>query len=107
MSETPSHKRAKAKAAGPGGKTEVPIKGGRRLDAKTAGGKKATEIERSGTTQGLSQAARRLKASKAPQKVHQVPQQDMGKAAQALRKAGIGGTVKNMGGTKSRSVPKP
>ena len=33
MGETPSHKRAKAKAAGKSGKIEVPLKGKRRLDA--------------------------------------------------------------------------
>jgi len=107
MSETSSHKRAKARAAGRHGRTEVPLKGNRRLDAKTAGGGRATEVERSGTMQGLNKAAGRLKSSRAPQKVLQVPQQDMGKAAQAMRRARIGGTVKNMGGSKRRSVPKP
>ncbi len=102
MPETPSHRRAKNKAAGPGGQTEVPLPGGKRLD-----GGRATEIERSGSAQGLAAAARRLKQSGARQKVLQVPQKDMDPAAKAMRKVGIGGTVKNMGGTKSRSVPRP
>ena len=109
LSEKPSHRRAKNKAAGPGGQTEVPLPGGKRLDARTEGGGRATEVERSGTPQRLAAAARRLKSSGAPQKVLQVPQKDMDAAAQAMRKAGIGGTVKNMGGTQRRSVrpPKP
>ena len=104
MAESEAHKRAKAKAAGLKGKTEVPISGGRRLDAATP--KKATEVERSGTSAGLEKAAQRLKASKKPQKVLQVPNKDMAKATAAMRKKGVGGTVKNMGGTKRTSVPK-
>ena len=107
MAETASHKRAKAKAAGKGGKTEKELPGGTRLDAITKGGGKATEVERSGTTQGLNKAAQRLKKSGAKQKVLQVPQKDMDNAVAAMKKAGIGGTVKNMGGTNRRSVRKP
>ncbi len=107
MPETPSHRRAKNKAAGPDGQTEVPLPGGKRLDARTQDGARATEVERSGSAQGLAAAARRLKHSGARQKVLQVPQKDMNPAAKAMRKVGIGGTVKNMGGTKSRSVPRP
>ncbi len=102
MSETPSHKRAKAKAAGKQGRTEVPLKGGRLLDA--ASGKTATEVERSGNRQGLETAAGRLKASGKPRKVLQVPQHDMAKAAKAMKTKQVKGTVKNMGGTKRRSV---
>lgn len=105
MSESESHKRAKAKAAGKTGDTEVSL-GSKRLDAVTK--KKVVEVERSGTTQGLEKAAQRLKASGRSQKVLQVPQQDMSKAAEAMRKEGVSGTVKNMGGTKRQSVrPKP
>ena len=109
MAEKDSHRRTKNKAAGSGGKTEVRLPGNQRLDALTKGGRRATEVERSGTATGLSAAARRLKKSGAPQKVLQVPQKDMDAASKALRDAGIGGTVKNMGGTKRRSVrpPKP
>ena len=105
MAESQSHKRAKAKAAGKSGKTEKALPGNRRLDAATA--KKATEVERSGTTEGLKKAAQRLKSSRKPQMVLQVPQKDMDAAVQAMKKVGIGGTVKNMGGTNSRSVRKP
>lgn len=102
MSETPSHKRAKAKAAGSRGKTEVPLSRGRRLDAATP--KKATEVERSGTRSGLEKAARRLRDSGKSQKVLQVPQKDLSAAATAMKKVGAKGTVKNMSGTKRRSV---
>ncbi len=104
MTESESHKRAKSKAAGRAGKTEAPLRGNRRLDAVTP--RKATEIERSGTITGLQKAAKRLKDSGKPQKVLQVPQKDMAKAAKAMRNIGLGGTVKNMGGTRRRSVPK-
>lgn len=104
MAESKSHKRAKGRAAGRSGETEKPLRGGRRLDATTP--KRATEVERSGTAAGLEKAVRRLKSSGRPQKVLQVPQQDMDKAAAAMRKSGVAGTVKNMTGTKRRSVPK-
>ena len=102
MPESQSHKRAKAKAAGKGGKTEVPLVRKRRLDAQTK--KKATEVERGGSTQALTKAASRLKASNKPQKILQVPQQDMSKAVVAMKKVGVKGTVKNISGTKRRSV---
>jgi len=102
MSETKSHKQAKNKAAGASGTTEKPLSGRRRLDAATP--KRATEVERSGSQQRLEQAARRLKSSRKPQKVLQVPQHDMGDAAKAMKKLGVKGTVKNMAGTKRKSV---
>ena len=103
MAETSSHRRAKGRAAGTNGKTEVPLSGKRRLDALTPSGK-ATEIERSGNTQRLEAAARRLKAASAKQHVLQVPQKDMETAVKAMQKTGVAGTVKNMSGTKRRSV---
>lgn len=102
MAKSSSHKRAQQRAAGKSGKTEVPLRGGRRLDARTA--KTATEVERSGDKGRLEKAAARLKASGAPQMALQVPQKDMDKAAQAMRDKGVRGTVRNMGGTKRRSV---
>lgn len=107
MSETRAHRRAKKRAAGRGGRTEVRLKGGKRLDALTKRGRRATEVERSGSTARLNAAARRLKKSGATQKVLQVPQNDMRAAANAMRNAGIGGTVKNMGSTKRQRVRPP
>jgi len=102
MPETSAHDRLKRQAAGKGGEIEKPLPDGRRIDAAT--GKKATEVERSGSAAALQAAAQRLKASGKLQKVLQVPQQDMGKAADAMRKAGTKGTVKNLTGTRRRSV---
>ena len=78
------------------------ISRGRRLDAKL--GNRATEVERSGSPARLRQAARRLKTSGAGQRVLQVPQQDFAKAADAMKQESVTGTVKNMTGTKRRSI---
>ncbi len=102
MPESEAHKRAKAKAAGKAGKQEVPLRGGKKLDAATKD--TAIEVERSGNVKA---AARRLKTSGKAKKVLQVPSKDMAKARAALRNAGIGGTVKNMSGSKVSRVPKP
>jgi len=107
MTESQGHKRAKNKAAGGKGQTEVPLPGGRSLDALTGDGKKATEIERSGDPAKLQMAARRLKASKAPERVLKVPQPDMDAAAAAMRAAGVSGNVTNLSDTKTRKVRAP
>lgn len=104
MGETDSHNRAKNKAAGKGGQTEVKLSGNRRLDALSASGGRATEVERSGNLQSLKAAARRLDASGASQKVLQVPESDFDAAAKAMRSVGVSGTVKNIAGTKTRPV---
>ncbi len=85
MAESPSHKRAKNKAAGKDGQTEAPLSKNRRLDALTASGSRAIEVERSGNPENLKKAALRLKASGAPQTTLQVPQKDMDAAADAMR----------------------
>ena len=102
MPESPSHKAAKRREAGKKGKTEVPIKGGQRLDATR--NDTGIEVERSGN---LDEAVARLKKSRKRQKVLVVPQKDMDAARAALRKGKIGGTVKNMSGTKVFRVRKP
>jgi len=104
MTESKSHNTAKNKAAGENGQTEVPLPGNRRLDAMTESSKRATEIERSGNPALLEKAARRLASSGASQKVLQVPQNDMPEAAEAMRKVGVPGTVKNLSSTKTLSV---
>lgn len=99
MSESQSHKRAKAEAPG---KTEVPISKNRRLDSATK--KTATEIERN--PQNISKAVDRLKDSGRTRKVLQVPQKHIPKAVKTMRQKGVGGTVKNLSGTNRRSIPK-
>ena len=106
MAESESHKRTKRRAAGTHGQTEVPLgrKGDQRLDALTSGGGRATEVERSGDPGRLRAAARRLKRSGATQHVLQVPQKDLDVAAEAMRDVGVTGSVRNMTGTKRRSI---
>lgn len=103
MSEKSTHKRLKSQVAGKRGRTEVPIKGGRRLDVATK--HKAAEIERGGSSQ-LKKAAQRLRDSRKSQKVLIVPQKSMSKAREAMRKVGVAGTVRNLAGTKRSYVPK-
>ena len=102
MPEGQAHKRAKSKAAGKTGRTEVMIKGGRRLDAMTR--KRAIEVETSGAPARLTQAARRLRASGKPYHTLVVPQRDFPKARQAMRQAKVSGTVRNLTGTRSSHV---
>jgi len=104
MAESESHKKAKHKAAGKKGQIEAPLTRNRRLDALTAGGVRATEIERSGNPAMLEKAARRLRASHAPQKTLKVPHGDMDAAEAAMRGVGISGKIENLSGTKSRKV---
>ncbi len=99
MSESKRHKQLKRRAAGSSGRTEVPLQGGGRLDAATK--RRATEVELS---ENFPAAASRLQRSGLNQKVLQVPQQDMPKARAAMRAAGVGGTVKNLSGTRRSSV---
>jgi hypothetical protein len=98
MAESQSHLRAKGKAPG---KTEVRVRGGR-LDSATP--KTATQVERNRSS--LPTSVARLKSSGRPQKVLQVPQHLMKDAAAEMRRQNVPGTVKNMGGTKRRSVRK-
>ncbi len=107
MSESDSHRRAKTKATGRSGRAEVRLRGNQRLDALTKGGGRATEVERSGSSSGLQKAVGRLMKSGATQKVLQVPQKDMKAASAVMRKVGIGGTVKNISGTRKTRVRKP
>lgn len=102
MAKSEAHRRAQGRAAGRGGCKEVRLPSRRILDATRP--KTATEVERSGSMGALRQAARRLQQSGLPRKVLQVPQQNMPKAAEAMKTEGVHGSVKNMGGTKRRSV---
>lgn len=102
MAEKRTHREIKTKAAGTKGRTEVRISGGRRLDAATRS--RAVEVETTGRADRLGKAARRLGASGKREHVLVVPQRDMPKARQAMRKASVGGTVRNVSGTKRSSV---
>ena len=100
-SKSRSHARLQSKLAGNSGKTEVPIRIGRktmRRDVMTP--KKVYEIERSGQPQKIGLALRRLQASKKPHKILKVPDWDLGTAARIRGKRNI--TVSNLSGTKHR-----
>ncbi len=102
MTESQSHKRAKNKAAGRNGRTEVPISKGRRLDAKN--GSRATEIERSGTSKGLSKAISRLKTQQNAKKELLVPNKDLDKAKKIAMKRGVNVLIQNLSKSKRRFV---
>lgn len=101
MTKSNAHKEAQIKAAGKNGFREYKLSNGQKLDALSANKKRATEVERNGN---FTDAIKRLKSSGATQKVLQVPQKDMKRAEQAMKKQGLKGTIKNMGGTKKKSV---
>ncbi len=94
MAESRSHKQGKGNAK----KTEVPISGGRRLDAIR--GNNAIEVERSGSTQGISAALSRLKTQVNKNKILRVPQPDMKKATSLARAGGMNVTITNLGKTR-------
>jgi hypothetical protein len=100
-----AHRRAQKKEAGRGGQVEKKLKSGRRVDAVTR--VKATEIERWPTALRLRKSAERLRESRRRQKVLVVPDAKMADARRAMRIVGIGGTVKNLSGTRRSSVAKP
>ena len=101
MAEKPTHKRTVDREAGPKGRKEVPVRGGR-LDAATQ--RRAIEVETSGSPARLTHAAHKLKESGKPIRVLVVPQRDMQKAAEAMRQVGTTGAVRNLSGTKTRRV---
>lgn len=104
MAESKSHKRAKSRAAGSGGRTEVSLRGKKRVDAVSEKGKRITEVERSSSFPRIKKAAQRLKRRRGTQKVLQVPNGNVPKARRAMQEIGVGGTVKNMSGTRRSSV---
>lgn len=96
MPESRSHKRAKGNAA----RKEVPISGGRRLDAIR--GKTAIEVERSGSKAGLGKALSRLSTQTNKNKVLRVPQKDMNKAVDLARSKKMNVVVTNLSKTKRK-----
>lgn len=99
MPESPSHKRAKSKAPS---KSEVRVRGGGRVDSATS--KTATQVERNRAN--FPNSIAKLKASGRDRRVLQVPQHLMSDATAEMRRQGVSGSVKNMGGTKRMSVRK-
>ena len=98
MAESRSHKQGKGRAA----KTEVPISGGRRLDAIS--GHHAIEVERSGVPQKIDQALSRLRTQQNKNKILRVPQNDMKMAVRQAHKKEMKDTVTNLGKTKRKTT---
>lgn len=99
MAKSRTHWKTQVRAAGRRGQIEVPLPSGRRLDALSANGRWATEVELSGDFGRLLIAAERLAESRALQCVLQVPHGQMRLAAVALRRAGVSAWVRNIPGT--------
>ncbi len=76
----------------------------RRLAVRAKDGKKALEIDRSGSAAHLERAAKRLRHEKAEDRVLYVPQWDMHKAELAMRKAGVTGAVSNLCGSQCKRI---
>ncbi len=86
--------------------TEPPLARRRRLKRKAKDGKRALEIDRSGSPAHIERAAKRLKHARAENRVLRVPQWDMDKATAAMRRAGVSGSVSNLCGSQSVRVRK-
>lgn len=76
----------------------------RRLAQQAKDGKKAEEIDRTGSVKHLERAAKRLKHVKAEDRILYVPYWDMEKAEEAMRKAGVRGAVSNLCGSQRKRV---
>jgi len=96
MSESRSHKQGKGNAA----RTEVPIPGGRRLDAIR--GNSAIEVERGGTPKKIDQALSRLGTQTNKRKILRVPQSDMNLAVERAKQKNMNVTVTNLSKTRRR-----
>lgn len=83
---------------------EAPAARRRRLNKAAKDGKAATVVDRSGAVVHLERAAKSLKHACAEQRVLRVPQWDMKRAAEAMRKAGVSGVVSNLSGTRKMKV---
>jgi hypothetical protein len=68
--------------------------------------RKAVEAVKTMSLDSMIAAAKKLRASRKPQKVLLVPTNAMAKGRAAMREVGIGGTVKNLTGTKTSVVRK-
>lgn len=76
----------------------------RRLAERAKDGKKAEEVDRSGSVKHLERMAKRLKYAKAEDRILYVPHWDMEKAEIAMRKAGVNGAVSNLCGSQRKRV---
>lgn len=71
----------------------------RRHAERERDGRRAEEIDRSGSQRHLERAAKRLKHVEAADRILYVPQWDMAKAELAMKRAGVTGAVSNLCGS--------
>ncbi len=71
----------------------------RRYAERERDGRRAEEIDRSGSQRHLERAAKRLKHVEAADRILYVPQWDMAKAELAMKRAGVTGAVSNLCGS--------
>lgn len=76
----------------------------RRLAQQAKDGKKALQVDRTGSERHLERAAKRLRHVKAIDRILYVPQWDMAKAEAAMRRAGVRGAVSNLCGSQRKRV---
>lgn len=74
----------------------------RRLAEKAKDGKRATEVDRSGCVIHMERAAKRLGAKNVSDRVLRVPQWDMAKAVEAMKRAGVNGRVTNLSDSRQK-----
>jgi len=85
---------------------EAPRARRRRLKSRS-GERKVQEVDRSASLAHLERAAKRLKMVHASERVLVVPQWNMEKAIEAMKRAGVSGVVQNLCGTKKQRVDPP
>ena len=108
MPESAGHKSLKNKDAGRSGKTEVKLPSGKRLDAVTSSGT-GVEIERGGAAgikKSVGSLKEAVKTGVAKNARIRVPQPDMPKAVEEMKKQRVSGQVTNLSGTRKVNVPK-
>lgn len=94
--KTRTHRRHQKKAAGCRGQIEVHINGF--LDVRTP--RKAIEIERTGKSERIEKALRRLAKTKKPHKILKVPNSDLLKACRIARNRRQKVTISNLSSTR-------
>lgn len=61
-------------------------------------------VEKTGVHKNIAKAVKKLKATRKTKKVLKVPQNELRKAVQIMKEAGVSGTVTNLTGTKKRFI---
>lgn len=76
----------------------------RREDRAQFDGKKAKAVDRTGSAAHLERVAKSLKTQAADKRILAAPQRDMGKAIEAMKRAGVSGVVSNLCGSRKVKV---